>query len=150
MIKPVCSRFACVVLVLLLPLLAACGSSPAPDAPATSAGPDPAQAVEGLLLADRTFSTVSADVDLVSGLTAMFDEDVIMAVPGQPFARGKAAARAALESNASNLESRASWTPVRGGISADGLHGFTLGYMSTTRADGSTVPGKYLVLAEAA
>ena len=33
---------------------------------------------------------------------------------------------------------------MRGGVSADGLHGFTFGYMTMTRADGTTQPGKYL------
>lgn len=125
--------------------LAACGGSPEPP-PSEPAAPvaDPAQALEALLLADRTFAAVSADVDVVSGLSAMFDDTVIMAVPGQPFAIGKAAARAALEANPANLDSRASWTPVRAGLSADGLHGFTFGYMTVTRSDETVTPAKYL------
>jgi len=128
--------------------VAACGGAPEPppSAPAAPAATvvDPAQAVEALLLADRTFAAVSADVDVASGLTAMFADDVVMAVTGQPFAMGKAAARAALEAHPANLESRASWTPARAGISADGLHGFTWGYMTVTQSDETVTPGKYL------
>jgi hypothetical protein len=35
-------------------------------------------------------------------------------------------------------------TPVRGGVSGDGLHGFTYGDMMMRKADSSTVPRKYL------
>ncbi len=127
---------------------AACGAPSQPSATPASSVPtdseDPAQVVETLLVADRTFAAVSAEVDLVSGLTAMFDEDVIMATADQHFTRGKAAARAALDATAENRESRVSWTAVRAGVSADGTHGFTFGYMTLTRPDGTIAPGKYL------
>jgi ketosteroid isomerase-like protein len=104
----------------------------------------PQQAVEELLAADRAFSKASAQTDVVTGLSAMFAPDVMMPVPGSQFAKGAAAATAALKGNPANLTARAEWTPVRGGISADGQHGFTFGYMTTRQADGSVVPGKYL------
>jgi ketosteroid isomerase-like protein len=104
----------------------------------------PQQAVEELLAADRAFSKSSAQTDVVSGLSAMFAPDVMMPIPGSQFARGAAAATAALKGNASNLTAHTEWTPVRGGISADGQHGFTFGYMTTKQADGTVVPGKYL------
>ena len=110
----------------------------------SAADKTPQQAVEELLAADRAFSKASAQTDVVSGLTAMFAPDVLMPIPGNQFARGIAAATAALKNNASNLTAHAEWTPVRGGISADGQHGFTFGYMTTKQADGSIVPGKYL------
>jgi hypothetical protein len=50
----------------------------------------------------------------------------------------------ALRSNPANLSGRAEWAPVRGGLSADGLHGFTLGSMTMRQQDGSERPGKYL------
>ena len=110
----------------------------------TPAGKTPQQAVEELLDADRTFSKASAQTDVVSGLSAMFAPDVLMPIPGNQFARGAAAAAAALKGNTSNLTARAEWTPIRGGVSADGQHGFTFGYMTTKQADGTVVPGKYL------
>jgi ketosteroid isomerase-like protein len=50
----------------------------------------------------------------------------------------------ALRANPLNATSHAEWTPIRAGISADGEHGFTFGYMTTRRADGTVTPGKYL------
>jgi ketosteroid isomerase-like protein len=36
------------------------------------------------------------------------------------------------------------WTPARVAISRDGRHGFTAGFMTITRADGTTNPAKYM------
>jgi ketosteroid isomerase-like protein len=109
-------------------------------------GPDatPQQVVEELLAADRDFARRSARTDLVTGLSAMFANEVAMRVPGPAFARGKAAATAELKRNSENAQARVEWAPVRGGISADGQHGFTFGYMTVRNADGTAVPGKYV------
>jgi ketosteroid isomerase-like protein len=104
----------------------------------------PKAAVDELLAADRSFSTASAQTDVVAGLSAMFADDVVMPVPSGAFAEGKAAASAALAANADNAKSRIEWTPVRGGISADLQHGFTLGFMTLHRPDGTNTPLKYL------
>jgi ketosteroid isomerase-like protein len=109
-----------------------------------AAGASPQAAVDELLAADRAFSAASAKTDLVAGLSAMFADDVVMPVPGGQFAEGKAAASAALAANADNAKSRIEWTPVRGGISADLHHGFTLGFMTLHRPDGTDTPLKYL------
>ena len=76
----------------------------------------------------------------------MFADGIIMAVPGSRFAEGKPAAVAALHANADNARSRIEWAPIRGGVSADGQHGFTFtfGYMTLHRPDGSTAALKYL------
>ena len=50
-----------------------------------------------------------------------------------------------LKSNPANAGARVEWTPARVGLSADGRHGFTAGYMTIHRADGTAAPGKYLV-----
>src|SRR6476646_4067503 len=104
----------------------------------------PQSAVDELLAADRAFSAASAKTDLVSGLTAMFADDVVIPMPPGQFVDGKTAVAAALRTNADNLTARTDWTPVRGGISADGQHGFTFGYMTIHRQDGGEVPLKYL------
>jgi len=104
----------------------------------------PQSAVDELLAADRAFSAASAKTDLVSGLTAMFAEDVVIPMPPGKFVDGKEAVAAALRTNADNLTARTEWTPVRGGISADGQHGFTFGYMTIHRQDGGDLPLKYL------
>lgn len=101
----------------------------------------PAAVAADLLAADRAFSAASATTDLVTGLSAMFTDDISM--PYQP-AEGKAAVMAALRANAANANARAEWTPVRAGISADGQHGFTFGYQTVRRADGSAAHAKYI------
>jgi ketosteroid isomerase-like protein len=108
------------------------------------AADSPRAAVDELLAADRAFSAAAAKVDVTAGLSAMFADDVMMPTPGGTFAEGKAAAVAALLGNADNATSHIEWTPVRGGISADGRDGFTLGFMTLRRADGTAMPLKYL------
>ena len=104
----------------------------------------PSAVVEELLAADRAFSAKSAQTTVVAGLSAMFTEDVIMPQPGGVFAEGKAAAVAALMKSPNSDVASVSWTPIRGGISADGQHGFTFGYMTVKRPDSADVPLKYL------
>src|SRR5207245_5430626 len=100
--------------------------------------------VDELLAADRGFSAASAKTDLVAGLTAMFADDVVIPMPPGQFVNGRTAVVEALEGNADNATSRTEWTPVRGGVSADGQHGFTFGYMTIHRADNTNLPLKYL------
>jgi len=109
-----------------------------------AAATTPQAAIDELLAADRAFSAASAKVDLVSGLSAMFADDVVIPMPPGQFVNGKQAVVAALKENADNLTSRTEWAPARGGISADGQHGFTAGYMAIHRGDGTTLPLKYL------
>jgi ketosteroid isomerase-like protein len=114
--------------------------SGASQSPASS----PSAAVDELLGTDRGFSAASATLDVIAGLSAMFADDVVMPTPAGQFAEGKAKAVEALRANPDNATSRVAWTPLRGGISADGQHGFTFGLMTVTRADNSKVPLKYL------
>jgi ketosteroid isomerase-like protein len=109
-----------------------------------AAAASPQSAVDDLLAADHAFAAASAKTDLVSGLVAMFADDVVIPMPPGQFVDGKAAVAAALSANADNLTSRTDWAPVRGGVSADGQHGFTFGYMTIHRQDGSDLPLKYL------
>jgi ketosteroid isomerase-like protein len=104
----------------------------------------PQAVVDELLAADRAFSAASAKTDLVSGLSAMFADDVTMPMPNGQFAEGKAKAVEALRGNPNNTGARIEWTPIRGGVSADGRHGFTFGHMTLHRQDGTTMPVKYL------
>lgn len=125
--------------VAALLLAAACASVPRGG----SAG-DPRAAMEELLAADRAFAAASARTDLVSGISAMFAPDVVMPLPDGTFAESADAATAALRENPANAGARVEWAPVRGGISADGRHGFTFGYMTVRQADGTVNPAKYL------
>lgn len=131
--------------VPLLALALLCGACAAPPPqPPPSGAPSPQAAVDALLAADRAHSAAAATTDVVTGLSAMFAADVAMPVPGARFSRNAQEAVAALRANPDNATSSAEWTPVRGGISADGLHGYTWGYMTLRKADGTTQPLKYL------
>src|SRR5829696_1881808 len=99
-----------------------------------NAADSPKAAVDGLLAVDRAFSAASAKTDVVAGLSAMFADDVVMPLPTGVFAEGREAAIAGLRANADNLTSRVEWTPARASIAADGLHGFTAGFMTLRRA----------------
>lgn len=103
----------------------------------------PQDAVNQLLEADRAFGSAGAKTTLIPALTAMFAPDVIMQAPGG-MRRGLAAATEALNANPANATARITWAPLRGGISGDGLHGFTFGYMTMTPGAGADVPLKYL------
>ena len=114
-------------------LMAGCAHPAAPESMAAD-----------LLAADSAFSAASAGTDAVTGLTAMLAADVTMPVPGGKFVIGAPAVTELLRTNPDNLQSRAEWTPVRVGISADGLHGFTLGYGTLAHPDSTRTPWKYL------
>lgn len=105
----------------------------------------PQQAVDELLAADRAFSAAGASKgNVIDALTPMFTADVIMPEPGGKFGHGVDDAVAYLKTNPDNTTAKAAWTPIRGGISADGTQGFTFGFMTLTKPDGSTVPLKYM------
>lgn len=129
------------MLATALLFFAAGAAALAADAPAPAT---PQAAVDELLAADRAFSAASAKTDVVSGLAPMFAENIHMSMPGAPFAVGREAATAGLRANPENAKSKLEWTPARGGVSADGRHGFTFGHMTLHKPDGTAAPGKYL------
>ena len=104
----------------------------------------PTDVVSELLNADRAFSTAAAALPVPDALGKMFTDDVIMPAPGNKFVEGREQAIQALKANPDNVSGRVEWTPIRGGISTDGKHGFTFGYMTLRRADGTTAAIKYL------
>lgn len=97
-----------------------------------------------LLEADRAAATAARSRDFLTGLGAIFADDATMPIPGRGFAKGREAILDALRSDTLNATSRAYWTPIRAGVSADGTHGVTIGFFDVTRADGRVLPGKYL------
>lgn len=109
---------------------------------AQSRAPD--AAVAELLAADRAFAAASARTTMLDGLVAMMADDVIVPAPGRGLVTERAAVRAEFARDTLAATSRAEWAPVRGGVSADARHGFTYGFLTLHRADGSAVPGKYL------
>lgn len=135
------STLRSLVRLAVLPIVAACAAPPADTAILEVT---PATEVADLLATDRAFAAAAADRDGIVALTAMFAPNVIMPVPGNRFAEGAVQASEALAANPDNARSTLDWVPVRGGISADGQHGFTYGHMTMLKRDGTIVPLKYL------
>ncbi len=104
----------------------------------------PLSAVQELLNTDRDFSQRSGSTTVVKGIAPMLADNVIMPLPGGVFAEGKNGVITALSKNPLNERASITWTPVRAGISADGQHGFTMGYMTMRVPDTTDVPMKYL------
>jgi ketosteroid isomerase-like protein len=103
----------------------------------------PAAIADELVKADRTFADAAKDTGLVEGLAPMFDDQSVMPSPAG-FVKGRDAIVAALAANPLNAGAKASWTPVRGGVSADGQHGFTIRYMTITADGKPTRNAKYV------
>jgi ketosteroid isomerase-like protein len=130
-----------VIVPLGLMLLAACTNPPSGD---LASLPTPARAVEGLLAADRAFGTAAAHTDAITTMSNMLDDDAMVANNAGGFAEGKPAVIALLRGLPLYTNARLEWAPIRGGISADGSHGFTHGYMTVHRPDSADVQLKYL------
>ena len=124
-------------LVFALAAAALVGPACAPASPvAASAASSPRTLADELLAADRGFSGESSREEGLSAFGRMFADDVVMyAIPVPGFARGRSQALEVLGRSLGGSSHRTEWTPIRVGISADGQHGFTFGYM-VTRADG--------------
>ena len=131
-------KIAALSLLLVAPVFTPCAVQ------AATAATDAAQLADEIIAADRAFAAAAADKDTLSALSAMFHDDIIVPLPDGTFARGKAAAIEAMRTNPFNTASRAEWTPIRAGVSADGQHGFSLGYMTLTGTDGTRRLAKYL------
>ncbi len=104
----------------------------------------PQAAVDALLDADRAFSAAAAGMDPASGLAAMLDAEAVMPVPGNGTVVGREAVTSALNSSPLAKGEKVSWTPIRGGISADGMHGFTFGYLKLDGGNPKAAAQKYL------
>lgn len=134
---------------LLTLLIAAAALSPAAQAldppDVAAAAPSPAAQLAELVAADKAFAAAAKDRLLPDAIGAMLAEDAAMPARGDtPFLRSRADIIAYLHANSTAAKGRADWFPVRGGISADGQHGFTAGYFTATLPDGTEQPGKYL------
>lgn len=125
--------FRTIFLTLLL-LAAPVGAKPA----------DPRATVNELLTADLTFSVEAAKAaDPVAGISAMLDKDVVMPSP-KGHAVGREAVIDLFRENPSYQEGIVTWWPIRGGISADGTHGFTYGFLTVSAGDPARRDRKYL------
>lgn len=129
------------MVAVVVTLAMACAASRAHLAAAQET---PQAAADALLAADRAFSTAASKTDAVTGLTAMFAPGVIMPGPPGRLHRGLAEVTASLKASPDNADGRVEWTPIRVGLSADGQHGFTFGFMTQQRNDGTRLPLKYM------
>lgn len=111
---------------------------------APAAAQAPQAALNELLAADRAFAAASTQLDPVAGITAMLDEEAAMPLPGKGILIGKAAVTEAFRASPAFREGHVSWAPVRGGISADGTHGFTYGFLAVGSGDETKRNRKYL------
>jgi len=111
---------------------------------APAAAQSPQSPVDELLAADRAFATASANLEPLAAVTAMMDEEVTVPIPGKGIISGKAAVTEAYRACPCFQEGRISWTPVRGGISADGTQGFTYGFLNASAGDPAKRARKYL------
>ena len=118
--------------------LAACSPAAAPTIA------DPAAVVAELLDQDRAFAATSGDTALTDVVRTFLAPDVLLAVPGRGWVQGADEVVQVMRDNQANAGVRLSWAPVRGGVSADGQHGFTFGFMTLRRIDGTVTPLKYL------
>jgi hypothetical protein len=102
-------------------------------------------ALDQLLAADRAFSAWAAQAaSPADGLAPMFDTAAAMPVPGRGLIAGRDAVMALFRDSPSFRGGTVSWAPIRGGISADGLHGFTYGYLTLSAGDPARRNRKYL------
>ena len=113
-------------------------------APVQAAPASPTAAVNELLSADRQFSAQGSDDNIADAIGAMMTSDSMMPTPQGNFAKGKDAIIASLKANPTNANATAEWAPVRGGVSADGLQGFTYGFMTIQRPEQPDLRVKYL------
>ena len=105
----------------------------------------PADVARELITTDRALATAAAQDDVVTALGRAFAHDIVL--PDRTtssFAHGREAALAVLRRDTLVARSHLAWTPIRAGVSADGTHGFTYGYTTLTRPDGSHALGKYV------
>jgi ketosteroid isomerase-like protein len=103
----------------------------------------PQKLVDELLSIDRDYAKRAQAANVVDALGGMFADDVALNAMGA-FHFGREAALTRLRTVPENLTGRLEWSPIRGGISGDGQHGFTYGFMTLVRADSTRLPLKYL------
>ncbi len=103
----------------------------------------PQAVADELVAADRAFAAAARQHDIVTALSSMFANDIALTHAGG-IAYGSDKAIEALKASPVNAGGRVEWRPARVSVSGDGRHGFTAGFMTLHRADGTTTPLKYL------
>lgn len=103
----------------------------------------PAAALADLISAEKALSRQAASLSPADGIAGMIADDGILMTRAGPV-KGPKAAAASLAANPANAGKHASWHSIRGGVSADGQQGFTLGYLDIEGGDPKTAHRRYL------
>jgi hypothetical protein len=106
--------------------------------------PAPEALVKALVSADRDFSELAKVRGCGAVLREMFTPDVTIPAGPRGLLQGRDSVLALYTAQPGFTAATCHWTPMRGGISADGTQGFTFGAMTQTNAEGATVPFRYL------
>ena len=112
-------------------------------APAAAKPADPQAALDGLLAAERALSEAAAKLQPAEGIASLLAKNGVLFTRPAPVT-GPAAAVAALKANPANKGNFVKWRSIRGGVSADGQQGFTLGYLTIDGGDPATANRRYL------
>ena len=112
-------------------------------APAAAQPADSQSALDGLLAAERALAEAAGKLEPADGIASLLAQDGVLFTRPAPVT-GPAAAAAALKANPANKGKFAKWRSIRSGVSADGLHGFTLGYVTIDGGDPATANRRYL------
>ena len=121
----------------------AIGFSIAASIAGAAAAQSPKSALDELFSAERNLSQAAATMSPADGIASMIADDGLLFTRQGPV-RGRQAASASLAANPANKGTHASWHSIRGGVSADGQQGFTLGYLDVDGADPATAHRRYL------
>ena len=134
-------------LTMLVVLAGGCARGPEPgDGPSPremGAGADLQSAREALLAADAAASAATEARGYLDGFTAALASDAVYLADAADPVRGADAIRAWLAASR-YAGAKASWRPIRGGVSADGSGGYTFGEGRITFAGDSTGWIRYL------
>lgn len=103
----------------------------------------PQAALDGLFDAERALSEAAAKRTPAEGIASLMASDGVLMTPTGPVV-GPEAALASLSANPANSGRFAHWRPIRGGISADGQHGFTMGYLEIDGGQPDRAKRRYL------
>lgn len=108
-----------------------------------AAAQSPQAALDELLNTERNLSQAAANLSPAEGIASLLARDGILFTRPAPVT-GRAAAVTALNANPANNGKFARWQSIRGGVSADGQHGFTIGYLEVEGGAPATAKRRYL------
>ena len=100
-------------------------------------------ALAELLAEERRLADAVATLAPPEAIASLLADDARVYARGGPY-RGRAAALEALKANPANAGKGVSLRSIKGGVSGDGSHGFTLGYLSIAGGDPKTADRRYL------